>query len=139
MTGSTILVVDDEPLVTQTLVLVLSRFPEFMAIGSTDVSEAFTVVGAIQPDLVLLDAIMPGTKGLAHAVEMREKYACNVLIMSGYASTSDFLEDLNREGHEPFEVLAKPVHPNDLLAKIREMLQPTRQLSPWRPSLTHLN
>ena len=136
MPGSTVLVVDDEPLITRTLVLILSRFPEFMPIG-TNLSEAFTVVGTIQPDLVLLDAIMPGTTGLAHAVEMREKYGCNVLIMSGYASTCDFLEDLNTEGHEPFEVLAKPVHPNDLLAKIRKMLQRTRQLSPWRPSLTH--
>jgi DNA-binding response OmpR family regulator len=135
MPRSTILVVDDESVITQTIVLILNRFEdEFLGIGSTNVSEALTIVRAIHPDLVLLDAIMPGTNGLQHAIEMRENYGCNVLIVSGRADTADLLEDLNREGHERFEVLAKPVHPNDLVAKIREMLQRTPRLSTRRHS-----
>ena len=37
---------------------------------------------------------------------------------SGQATTADLLEKARQEGHE-FEILAKPVHPTDLLAKLR--------------------
>jgi len=124
MAASVILVVDDEPVITKTLVLILNSFKdEFYAIGSTDIGEALTIVQGIHPDLVLLDAIMPRAIGLDHAVYMREKAGCKVLMMSGQGATAGYLDELNRQGGAPFEILAKPVHPNDLISRIREMLQ----------------
>jgi len=43
---------------------------------------------------------------------------CKILLFSGQAATAALLDDARRRGHE-FEVLAKPVHPTDLLAKIK--------------------
>jgi hypothetical protein len=43
---------------------------------------------------------------------------CKILLFSGQATTADLLEKARLEGHE-FEILAKPVHPTDLLAKLR--------------------
>ena len=36
----------------------------------------------------------------------------------GQAATADLLENARAQGHE-FEILAKPVHPQDLLAKLK--------------------
>jgi hypothetical protein len=41
-----------------------------------------------------------------------------VLLFSGQAATADLLEKARANGHE-FEILAKPVHPQDLLNKLR--------------------
>jgi len=40
-------------------------------------------------------------------------------LFSGQAATADLLEQARKKGHE-FEILAKPVHPQDLLARIKE-------------------
>lgn len=71
MPPSLILVVDHEDIVADTLVLVLnSSQQEFLAVGSTNVIDALDIVRGIHPDLVLLDATMPGTHGLDHVDEM---------------------------------------------------------------------
>jgi DNA-binding response OmpR family regulator len=134
---SIILVVDDEPVITKTLVLILNSLRgEFYAIGSTNLAEALTIVKGVHPDLVLLDVIMPGARGLEHALHMRDKSNCKVLIMSGEGATATYLDDSNRLGHEPFDIVAKPVHPNDLIAKIREILQQPPLPSTWIGSVS---
>jgi DNA-binding response OmpR family regulator len=133
MPASIILVVDDEPVITQTLVLILNNFGgEFFAVGTTNLADALKIVAGIHPDLVLLDAIMPGARGLDHAVAIRDQWGCNVLMMSGQGATSAYLQESAVQGNEPFEILAKPIHPNDLVAKIREMLQHVPQASVWK-------
>lgn len=123
MPSDIILVVDDEQIITQTVVLILNSFKgEFLAIGSTSLGEAMTIVRGIHPDLVLLDVIMPGADGLQHALEMRDRWGCKVLMISGQGATSQLLEDVAKAGHQPFEIIAKPVLPLELVAKIRAML-----------------
>jgi hypothetical protein len=41
-----------------------------------------------------------------------------VLLFSGQAATADLLEKARGEGYE-FDILAKPVHPKDIIAKLR--------------------
>ena len=133
--ASIILVVDDEPIITKTLVLILNNLKdEFFAIGSTSISEALKIVEGIRPDLVLLDVIMPGARGLEQAVRMRDTLGCKVLMMSGQGATANLLEDSVREGNQPFEILAKPIHPNDLVARIRENLN-SPLVSDWKNPL----
>lgn len=132
MPASVILVVDDEPVITNTLVLILNSFKgEFYVVGSTNIAEALTIVQGIHPDLVLLDAIMPGANGLDHAVQMRDRFGCKVLMMSGQGATSVHLEELNRRGDAPFEIVAKPIHPNELVSRLREILLRQPLASEW--------
>ena len=42
-----------------------------------------------------------------------------ILLFSGQAATADLLEKARAQGYE-FEILAKPVHPQDLLTKLRQ-------------------
>ena len=44
--------------------------------------------------------------------------SCKILLFSGQAATADLLDRARIQGHE-FEILAKPVHPQDLLARLR--------------------
>jgi CheY-like chemotaxis protein len=71
------------------------------------------------PDLVISDVIMQDMNGIEAAIRIRQILpACKILLFSGQAATADLLEKARAQGHQ-FEILAKPVHPQDLLAKLR--------------------
>jgi CheY-like chemotaxis protein len=113
-----ILVVDDERRIADTLVIILNQ-------SGFDASAVYTGTDAVdrartsQPDLVITDVIMPDMNGIDAAIQIREILpACKILLFSGQAATADLLEKARAEGHE-FEILAKPVHPQDLLSKLR--------------------
>jgi CheY-like chemotaxis protein len=72
-----------------------------------------------KPDLIISDVIMPDMNGIEAAIRIRQALpGCKILLFSGQAATADLLEKARAQGHE-FEILAKPVHPQDLLAKLR--------------------
>jgi CheY-like chemotaxis protein len=69
--------------------------------------------------LIISDVIMPDMNGIEAAIRIRKALpGCKILLFSGQAATADLLEKARAQGHE-FEILAKPVHPQDLLAKLR--------------------
>jgi DNA-binding NtrC family response regulator len=72
---------------------------------------------------LITDVVMPGMSGVELAVHFRKAHPqCKVLLFSGQARTVDLLEGAKKQGYN-FEVLAKPVHPTDLLKKVREKTQ----------------
>ena len=77
------------------------------------------VLAAPVPEVLIADVVMPGMTGIEAAIATRNKLPrCNILLFSGQAVTADLLAQASTQGHE-FEILAKPVHPSDLLAKLR--------------------
>jgi CheY-like chemotaxis protein len=73
----------------------------------------------LRPDLLITDVVMPGMTGIEAAIIARSRLPkCKILLFSGQAATADLLEAARSRGHE-FEVLTKPVHPTDLLNKLR--------------------
>jgi DNA-binding response OmpR family regulator len=116
-----VFVVDDERLIVQTLKMILTQ-SGFAASGFEDPLQALeaAATGPV-PDLLISDVVMPGMSGIDLAVQFRKDYpTCKVLLFSGQAATADMLATAKLQGHE-FEVLAKPVHPSDLLAKLRSL------------------
>jgi CheY-like chemotaxis protein len=62
---------------------------------------------------------MTGISGIEAAIKIGAILPdCKILLLSAQAATVDLLEHARAQGHE-FEILAKPVHPRDLLAKLR--------------------
>ena len=73
---------------------------------------------SFQPDLLISDVVMTGITGIAAAIKIRADLpSCKILLFSGQAVTFDLLEEARIQNHE-FEVLAKPIHPTDLLIKL---------------------
>ena len=113
-----ILVVDDERVIADSLAMILSR-NGFEAEAVYSGEAALARSAATKPDLVISDVVMPGINGIEAALQIRALLpACKILLFSGQASTADLLATARKQGHE-FEILAKPIHPQDLLDKLR--------------------
>lgn len=115
-----ILVVDDEKAVADSTVLVFER-QGYEARAAYSAEEALPCIREFQPDLLLADVKMTGMNGIELAIKMcSDMPECKLLLISGQAETADLLEEARSRGYE-FEILAKPVSPKDLLAKVAEM------------------
>jgi CheY-like chemotaxis protein len=115
------LVVDDEPALADTLAAIF-QLAGYTASAVYSGEEALAFIATRQPSLVVTDVVMPGLNGIALAKAIRTSYPnCRVLLFSGNADTQDLLEAAQREGHK-FEVLAKPIPPPQMLAKVASLL-----------------
>jgi DNA-binding response OmpR family regulator len=118
MKQARIFVVDDEPVIASTLQLILSGHG-FAVTSFTDPVAALQAIQAHAPDFLIADVVMPEISGIELAIVMREHYpSCRVLLFSGHLSTFDMLETARDRGHD-FEVLSKPVHPIEMLERVR--------------------
>jgi CheY-like chemotaxis protein len=113
-----VLVVDDEQVIADTLAKILD-------INGYDASAVYSGVAAVEsardlrPDLIISDVIMQDMDGIEAAIHIRDFLpSCKILLFSGQAATADLLENARAQGHD-FEILAKPVHPSELLAKLK--------------------
>ena len=113
-----VIVVDDEPVIANTLAIILNQ-AGFEARAVFSGEQAIELLESFQPEMLIADVVMPGMTGIEAAIAVRNKLPkCNILLFSGQAATTELLEQARTQGHE-FEILAKPVHPSDLLAKLR--------------------
>jgi CheY-like chemotaxis protein len=113
-----VLVADDEQVIANTLVIILNQ-AGFEARAVYSGEKAIESLDEFKPDMLISDVIMTGMTGIEAAIEVRRLLPnCKILLFSGQAATADLLERARAQGHE-FEILAKPVHPTDLLAKLR--------------------
>jgi|ERR1700677_1589529 DNA-binding NtrC family response regulator len=117
-----IYVVDDEHPIASSLARIL-RYEGFDDVSYfTDPLKALEAVGAKPPDLLITDVVMLPLTGLELAMKMQEICPeCKIILFSGSPSTSQLLEIANGEGYD-FEVLAKPIHPSELMVKVRSRL-----------------
>ncbi len=117
-----ILIVDDEPAIADTLAIIF-QLAGYNASAVYSGEEALAFVAAHRPSLVVTDVIMPGLDGISMAKIIRNSYpSCQVLLFSGNADTQELLEGAKEEGYK-FEVLAKPVPPPQMLAKVASLLE----------------
>jgi DNA-binding response OmpR family regulator len=117
---SCVFVVDDDLMIASTTTSIL-RLNGYDAHSFTDPLEALEAARTVRPDLVIADVIMPKLSGIDFAIRLKEQCpTCRVLLFSGQAETGDLLKAALERGHH-FEVLAKPIHPTDLLARIKDV------------------
>ena len=113
-----VLVADDERVIADTLVMILNQ-SGFDAHAAYSGEGALELAQAIGPDMLISDVIMADLNGIEAAIRIRELLpGIKVLLFSGQAATADLLEKARAQGYE-FEILAKPVHPQDLLSRLR--------------------
>jgi DNA-binding response OmpR family regulator len=120
-----LLVVDDESVIADTLAEILTR-SGYAAMPAYDGEEALETALLMPPELLLTDVVLPGMSGIELAVKVKRIFPdCKILLFSGQAATTDLLASATMAGHR-FELLNKPVHPQDLLRHVSASLQPRR-------------
>jgi DNA-binding NtrC family response regulator len=113
-----IFVVDDERIIADSLSAILNK-SGFDASAFYDAETALAASEIVKPEYIISDVAMPGMNGIDLAMQMKERFpACRILLFSGHAATVDLLANAHSAGHH-FELLTKPVHPKDLLARLR--------------------
>ena len=120
----TVLVVDDEPLVADTLAMILSQ-AGFEARSAYNAKSALHAARERSPGFLLTDVQMPVMDGIELAMQVAEEFpGCGILLFSGHATRAD-LESARRAGYE-FPLMEKPIHPAHLVRYITNSFEGTR-------------
>lgn len=113
-------VVDDEPVIATTLAAILNA-SGFRAIAFIDAEMAFRAAESDCPSVLIADVVMPEMNGIELAIRIKSFCPnCKVLLLSGNTSTFGLLDTATKQGYA-FDILAKPAHPEYLLAAIRKL------------------
>ncbi len=115
-----VLVVDDEPAVRDSLARTL-RFEGYQVGVANDGLAALESVRADQPDLVILDVMMPRMDGLEACRQLRvEQHTLPVLMLTARDSVGDRVAGLDAGADD---YLVKPFALQELLARVRALLR----------------
>jgi DNA-binding NtrC family response regulator len=121
-----VLIVDDEKIITDTLVMIFSN-EGYDARGVYSAEQALSLMSEWIPQLAIIDVRLPEMNGIDLAILFKAEYPdCRLSLFSGETATGDLLDNALREGHS-FSVLAKPVHPTELLGLASRLLFPLEE------------
>jgi len=116
-----VLIVDDEPMARTLLRLMLVR-AGFNVSEAEDGFDALEKVQANQPDIILLDVMMPGMDGFTVCEELRQRKETSDLPIVMLSAKTD-IDSINkglRVGATKY--LTKPISPEDLTRHVNDVL-----------------
>ena len=114
-----ILVVDDDRRITSLLRRAL-RAEGYEVRTANDGAEGLTRARERQPDLLVLDLLMPGIDGLEVCRRLREEGDLPILILTAKDETEDRVRGLDTGADD---YLVKPFDLDELLARVRALLR----------------
>ena len=116
---STVLVVDDEDSIVDALALGLRR-EGFRVHVAQDGTEALELFDSTQPDLVLLDVMLPKMSGIDVCRELRKRSKVPIIMVSAKGSEIDTVVGLE-VGADDY--VTKPYRLRELVARMRAVLR----------------
>ncbi len=128
MSGSTILVVDDEADIRELLRELLRR-SDYEVLEAGDGREALRTLYDASPDLVLLDVSMPALDGWATLERIREVSDVPVIMLTAQAEELQRVRGL-KGGADDY--VTKPFGRQELLARVEALLRRTKTREPTR-------
>jgi DNA-binding NtrC family response regulator len=109
-----VLIVDDERMVTDTLVKIFEG-AGYEACGVYSAEDARMILPTWSPHLAVIDVQLLKMNGIDLAILMKAEYPdCRLMLFSGQIQTADLLQAAAQAGHN-FEIMVKPVHPSRFL------------------------
>ncbi|MDR1214262.1 MAG: response regulator transcription factor [Propionibacteriaceae bacterium] len=116
---SRVLVVDDDASLAEMLQLVLKRggYDTIWCAHGDQALEAFRVG---QPDLVLLDLMLPGRDGVDICRDIRAESGVPIVMLTAKSDTADVVHGLEAGADD---YIAKPFKPRELVARIKTRLR----------------
>jgi two-component system, sensor histidine kinase and response regulator len=121
-----ILVVDDEPRSLYSTEMLLSSEPYDISFATSG-ADALAMLDAVQPDVILLDVMMPGMNGFEVCQNLRQSSRWGhvpVILVTALDRKEDVISGLDAGADE---FLTKPVNGAELRARVRTMLRIKRQ------------
>ena len=127
---STILVVDDEPVVRDVVVRYLRR-DGFSTLEAGNGDDARELIRQEEPALVVLDVMLPGTDGLELCRWIRSRSELPVILLTARVEETDRIVGLELGADD---YVTKPFSPRELAVRVRTVLR-RAQAQPVEPSL----
>lgn len=116
-----ILIVDDEPSITETLSTIFAQ-SGYTVRTAGSAEEAIDAIAEWEPELAILDVMLPCMNGIELALILRANHPqCRLVLFSGHAGTQALAEEAAKKGNF-FEILSKPVHPLFMLDYVASLL-----------------
>lgn len=119
MTGRTIMIVEDDSEIRSLLSDFLTR-EGFTTVWAEDGAAMDRALAQAQPDLVVLDIMLPGEDGLSICRRLRATSTLPILMLTAKADDIDRIVGLEIGADD---YLPKPFNPRELLARIRAILR----------------
>jgi len=129
-----ILVVDDEVTIREVIRRYLER-DGFEVMEAADGDAALDVVEEMEPDLVVLDLMLPGLDGLSLTRRLREYSAVPVIMLTAKGAVEDRIQGLEL-GADDYVV--KPFDPKELASRVRAVLRRSKDDAPLPGQLLEL-
>ena len=114
-----VLVVDDDPAISEMLTLVLST-EGFASVVVNDGGQAVEVFQRENPDLVLLDLMLPGMNGIDICRAIRQESTVPIVMLTAKTDTVDVVLGLE-SGADDY--IPKSLKPKELVARVRARLR----------------
>ncbi|HMQ52791.1 MAG TPA: response regulator transcription factor [Anaerolineae bacterium] len=126
---TTIFLADDHHIVRQGLHALLAAEPDFRVVGeAADGREAVALIERLQPEVLVLDLMMPGLSGLEVTRQVRRRSPqTRIVILSMYANPG-YVHETLKSGAAGY-VLKKSTA-GELVQAVRQILTGRRYLSP---------
>ena len=119
-----VLVVDDEPGIVNVLRIKL-KVSGYHVVTTMSGAEAIEIIRKHEPDIVLLDILMPGLTGFDVLDSVRKFSSVPIIV---FTARHDVVERASRIGAT--ETIAKPFNPDHVVEKIESVLARTNRPSP---------
>jgi DNA-binding response OmpR family regulator len=116
---TTVLVVDDEPIVRDVVVRYLQR-DGFDTLEAGDGASARALIESGAPDLVVLDVMLPGTDGLSLCRWIRSGSDLPVIMLTARGEAADRIVGLELGADD---YVTKPFSPRELAIRVRNVLK----------------
>jgi len=118
---TTVLVVDDEPIVRDVVARYLRR-DGFTALEAEDGEGARRLIETHDPELVVLDVMLPGVDGLELCRWIRGRSSLPVILLTARGEEADRIVGLELGADD---YVTKPFSPRELIARVRAVLRRT--------------
>lgn len=120
--AETILVVDDDTALSEMIGIVLSA-EGFNVEFVTDGAAALGEFRRVDPDLVLLDVMLPGLDGIQICHLLRAESGTPIIMLTAKTDTTDVVKGLEAGADD---YIVKPFNPKEIVARIRTRLRSSK-------------